>query len=84
MACGTPCVGFNVGGIPEEIDHKVNGYVAEYKSHADLARGICWILNESDHDVLSRNAMRKVAECYSPSAVARRYMEVYRAAMQKQ
>ena len=24
MACGTPCVGFRVGGIPEMIDHQVN------------------------------------------------------------
>ena len=27
MACGIPCVGFNVGGIPEMIDHLHNGYV---------------------------------------------------------
>ena len=25
MACGVPCVGFNVGGIPEMIDHLHNG-----------------------------------------------------------
>ena len=28
MACGTPCVGFQTGGIPEMIDHLKNGYVA--------------------------------------------------------
>ncbi|MCD8282610.1 MAG: glycosyltransferase, partial [Prevotella sp.] len=25
LACGVPCIGFNVGGIPEMIDHKENG-----------------------------------------------------------
>ena len=40
MACGVPCVGFKVGGIPEEIDHKKNGYVAEYRNADDLARGL--------------------------------------------
>ena len=27
MACGVPSVGFKVGGIPEMIDHRRNGYV---------------------------------------------------------
>lgn len=46
MACGVPCVGFNVGGIPEMIDHLHNGYVAQYKSSEDFANGIHWILTE--------------------------------------
>lgn len=29
MACGVPGIGTNIGGIPEVIDHGVNGYVAE-------------------------------------------------------
>ncbi|MDR1632840.1 MAG: glycosyltransferase, partial [Dysgonamonadaceae bacterium] len=36
MACGTPCVGFNIGGIPEMINHKENGYVAQYQDAKDL------------------------------------------------
>ena len=42
MACGLPCVGFNVGGIPEMIDHLHNGYVATYLSAEDFANGISW------------------------------------------
>ena len=81
MACGLPCVGFKVGGIPEEIDHKRNGYVAEYRSAEDLARGILWILNEADYESLSRNAIQKVAHNYSQQSVALRYAEVYQQAM---
>ncbi len=77
MACGVPCVGFRVGGIPEEIDHKRNGYVAEYRNADDLARGIHWILAEADYDALSRNAVHKVAQNYSQQAVALQYQEVY-------
>lgn len=29
MACGVPGIGTNIGGIPEVIDHGVNGFVAE-------------------------------------------------------
>jgi len=40
MACGIPSVGFNVGGIPEMIEHGKTGYVAKYKDSGDLAEGI--------------------------------------------
>lgn len=77
MACGTPCIGFNVGGIPEEIDHKKNGYVAEYMNANDLAKGIQWILEEADYNELSKQAIRKVTLTYSQNAVALKYIEVY-------
>ena len=81
MACGVPCVGFRVGGIPEEIDHRQNGYVAEYRSADDLARGIRWILTEADHETLSKNAVHKVAQNYSQQSVAIKYLDVYQQAM---
>ena len=77
MACGVPCVGFKVGGIPEEIDHRRNGYVAEYRSAEDLARGIRWILTEADYDELSKNAVHKVMQNYSQQSVALKYLDVY-------
>ena len=81
MACGVPSVAFRVGGIPEEIDHQKNGYVARYEDSADLARGIHWLLNEADRELLSRNCVNKVAQKYSQSSVSLRYIEVYQHAM---
>ena len=77
MACGVPCIGFKVGGIPEEIDHKKNGYVAAYRDSDDLARGLEWLLCEADLTALSHAAIRKVIQNYSPSSVALRYSELY-------
>ncbi len=77
MACGVPCVGFKVGGIPEEIDHRRNGYVAEYRNAEDLARGIRWILTEADYEALSKNAVHKVMQNYSQQSVALKYLDVY-------
>lgn len=77
MACGIPCVGFNVGGIPEMIDHIHNGYVAQYKSSEDFANGIYWILTESDYPTLAEQAHRKVITSYSESTIARKYLDVY-------
>jgi glycosyltransferase involved in cell wall biosynthesis len=81
MACGVPCIGFNVGGIPEEIEHKVNGYVAEYKNSDNLSQGIHWVLEEADYETLSHDAVRKVNQCYSQRAVAARYIEIYEKAL---
>lgn len=84
MACGVPCVGFNVGGIPEEIDHKQNGYVATYRDADDLAHGIEWILDNPDYETLSRNAIHKVATSYSQQAVAIRYIDLYHKILEDQ
>ena len=81
MACGVPCVGFKVGGIPEMIDHQYNGYVAAVKDAADLANGLHWVLDEADRDALADSALRKVAISYSQHNVALKYIEVYNQAI---
>ena len=73
MSCGTPCVGFDVGGIPEMIDHLKNGYVARYRDAADLAEGIRYVLN---HDLRSA-AHNKAAAAYGETHVAQEYIKLY-------
>lgn len=75
MSCGTPCVGFDVGGIPEMIDHKENGYVARYKDAQDLAEGIRYVTAKENNARLSRAARNKVMQCYSEEAVASKYLK---------
>ena len=77
MSCGIPCVGFKTGGIPEMIDHRQNGYVAEYKNAQDFANGIYWILKEADYDLLSNDARRKAEKCYSEEIIAKQYINLY-------
>lgn len=51
MACGLPCVGFDIGGIPEQIQHKVNGYLAEFKKSDSLAEGIRYVCESSEKSI---------------------------------
>lgn len=81
MACGIPCLAFRIGGIPEEIDHLKNGYVARYEDTQDFAAGIRWILEEADYEELSRQCVNKVKHHYSQSSVAVKYIEVYQQAI---
>ena len=53
LACGIPCLGFRIGGIPEMIDHERNGYVAAAKDAEDLSAGLHYLLDLADPDQLS-------------------------------
>ena len=78
MSCGTPCVGFNVGGIPEMISHEQDGYVARYRDSQDFAHGIIWSLDDNRLTTLRQKARADALNTYSESAVASRYQEIYR------
>jgi glycosyltransferase involved in cell wall biosynthesis len=77
MACGTPCVGFRIGGIPEMIDHLETGYIAEYKNADDLAKGLFWTLFEADTKTLSANAREKTLKAYTQEKIAEQYKKIY-------
>lgn len=77
MACGTPCVGFRIGGIPEMIDHEVSGYVARYRDVGDLAEGIRYCLDPQNHQRLSEAAAHKAAATWNEETVCRQYLTLY-------
>lgn len=81
MACGVPCVGYKVGGIPEMIDHRKNGYLATLRDATDLSNGIWWVLEEADYKGLADSCVGKVARKYSQHSVAIKYIEVYNEAI---
>lgn len=81
MACGTPAVGFDTGGIPEMIDHRVDGYVADYRSAESLAAGIRWVLDNNKGGKLSKKARQKVLDTYAEDVVAAQYEALYQSLM---
>jgi len=83
LSCGVPCVGFRVGGIPEMIDHNVNGYVANVADAQDLADGIAYVLDDTNYAAMSANARAKVIKAYSEESVVAQYKQVYLDVMKK-
>lgn len=77
MACGTPCVGFEIGGIPEMIQHQETGYVAQYKNAEDFADGIRLLLYDSDAETMSANSREFVLKNYAQDYIAEQYISLY-------
>ena len=77
MACGVPCVGFDIGGLPQMIETGVNGYLARYRDSLDFAHGIARTLASASYPALARNARAKAVQAYSEKAVAERYIALY-------
>lgn len=74
MSCGTPCVGFDTGGIPEMIHHRQDGYIARYCDSNDLAEGIRFVFS---HPELRQAAASSALKDYSESSVAQEYIRIY-------
>ena len=77
MACGVPCVGSNVGGLPQMITSGVDGYLARLRDAEDFAEGIVQVAFSPDYSQMAEAARRKAIEAYSENAVARRFIDIY-------
>lgn len=78
MACGVPCVAFNVGGMPDIVHPGRNGYLATPFATDDLARGIVSVLEAgADYARLAAEARLTVEREFSAALQARRFAALY-------
>ncbi|HET6725382.1 MAG TPA: glycosyltransferase [Gammaproteobacteria bacterium] len=76
ISCGTPCVGFSIGGLSDLIDHGENGYLARPFDASDLAHGIETVLGLPD--AARRSARTKSLEVLAGERVAASYQALYK------
>lgn len=78
MACGVPCVAFDIGGMPDMIEHKRTGYLAQPYKVEDLEKGILWVIDNNEcRTELSSSCRQKVEEGFSDISAAQRYSALY-------
>lgn len=83
MACGTPVVGFDTGGIPDYVRPQQTGLLAKVGDSVDLARQIAWILDRPDERERMSTLARSVAVAdFHHDKLARKYIELYHAVRQ--
>ena len=76
LACGTPVAAFNVGGVPDMVDHGITGYLAPAKDVASLADAIEWCVNSAPTSI--RQSCRAKAESFFLlKTQAVNYMKLY-------
>lgn len=76
LACGTPVAAFNIGGMPDMIDHNATGYLAEPSSIDDLANGMAAIL-EKGKDTYSSTARKMIESTFTPEVIGDNYKKLY-------
>jgi len=82
MACATPVVAFNTGGLADIVDHKVNGYLASPFSVDDFADGIKYILSP-DNKHMTDEAHQKVLNVFASDKVVDKYVILYKQLIEK-
>jgi glycosyltransferase involved in cell wall biosynthesis len=79
LACGTPVVAFNTGGLPDIVEHEKTGYLARPFDTLDLASGIRWVLDGVERRLSLSTESRKAAVArFSYPVVAEQYMQLYK------
>jgi N-acetyl-alpha-D-glucosaminyl L-malate synthase BshA len=78
MACGVPCIGTTIGGIPEVVEHGETGYLCEVGNYQEVAMYALKILtNPSLHRKLSENAFETVKNKFNKDEIVKQYEKIY-------
>ena len=78
MACGTPVVGFDVGGIPDMVRPGITGLLTPAKDSEALQAAITELLQDkAKRQIMSSNCQRIVLQEYSVETQTHRYAEFY-------
>jgi glycosyltransferase involved in cell wall biosynthesis len=78
IACGTPCVSFDRGGVIDVVRHLETGYQAKFGDVDDLARGLTTLLGDSELLERLSQRCREVAETeFAVQQQVERYAALY-------
>ncbi|MED1468030.1 N-acetyl-alpha-D-glucosaminyl L-malate synthase BshA [Bacillus salipaludis] len=78
MACGVPCIGTNVGGIPEVIEHGKTGFLCKLGDIEDISSKAIQILSDEHlHKAFSLRGIETVRNKFNANKVVEQYEQLY-------
>jgi glycosyltransferase involved in cell wall biosynthesis len=85
QAAGVPAIASNVGGVPDLIEDGVTGLLADPENPVTFYTAVEKLLinDGSLREQLARSAHQKALEQYHPRVIARKHLDIYRAALRE-
>jgi len=84
MSCGTPVVGFNIGGVPDMVKPDVTGWLVPFQNSAKMASAILDCLNSPQKRKAMAKACRQIMEKdHALPIQAQRYTDLYKGLKQQ-
>ncbi|KAB2338302.1 N-acetyl-alpha-D-glucosaminyl L-malate synthase BshA [Cytobacillus depressus] len=78
MACGVPCIGTNIGGIPEVITNGINGYLCKLGDIETIAKkGINLLSDQELHARFSKEAVNSAYTNFRSEIIVTQYENIY-------
>ncbi|WLR56568.1 N-acetyl-alpha-D-glucosaminyl L-malate synthase BshA [Mesobacillus subterraneus] len=78
MACGVPCIGTNVGGIPEVIVDGKTGYICELGHIEEITeKAIELLSNPEIHKQFAENSIERAEKSFSAEQIVSEYESIY-------
>lgn len=78
MACGVPCIGTDVGGIPEVIVDGETGYICELGNIQSITEKAVQILsNQQIHKKFSAKSVERAEKRFSAEQIVAEYENIY-------
>jgi len=78
QSCGRPVVAFDIGGLPDIVEHDVTGYLSPSGDLNGYAQGLNLALNQATSRTVWGDAARQQAlTTWSGQVVVQQYRDVY-------
>ncbi|WP_049628686.1 N-acetyl-alpha-D-glucosaminyl L-malate synthase BshA [Bacillus sp. JFL15] len=78
MACGVPCIGTNIGGIPEVIKDQVSGFLVEVGDiQAASEKALAVLEDKQLSKRLTEHALKMVETAFSSQRIVSQYERIY-------
>jgi L-malate glycosyltransferase len=78
MACGVPCIGTTIGGIPEVIEDGKTGFLCELGNVEEVANKALRILTDKHlHMYMAKQAVQTVYQKFYSKQIVQQYEDIY-------